>query len=157
MSLKNLQEAIESVAEAMIEESKLESITATTLRSFARELRTAIKASGTDNGVAVSGIIAPQFQHEQMIEKAREEFRGKNKDKLQAEEGLAERMVEMIVGPDAPATLVGIPGDMPVGAKTMIGDRVFVLKEEMVGNQKAQRLHYSEVDTKQVKGIDKKI
>lgn len=120
------------------------------LKSFARELRTAVKASegsslgfGPMNPMAalLTGVGPQTSENNPLIKAAREEFRNK-KRKTEAEEGLAANMIELVeAGTDnSTPTFVEFPNEAPVGAKTEIAGKVYELKED-------RKLHFSLEET----------
>lgn len=121
------------------------------LRSFARELRTAVKAS--EGTAPATPAPAPQLMHRELIEKARAEFAGKIR-KIPGGARTRDNLVGMGANPAAQAVnrkfgnekegevapravavavagtgvLVDVPGDMPVGARTEIVGKVHELR-----------------------------
>lgn len=89
------------------------------LCGFAQQLRTAVKAAGDLPANAAPPQTA-DFQHFLAIQKEREEIRAK---KI-VEEG--PRMVEVAGTID----MVPVPGDMPVGAKTLVDGKVHELHSD---------------------------
>ena len=143
----SLAEAVLEVADAMDEvgkESKKagNSGAAVVLMSFARELRTAVKASaGTEAKPSAS--LAPEFQHLVEIEKARKQVREERMKGVGADAS-EPRMVEA-VGGGLDGTMVAVDSGMPVGAKVAPAGQVYVL--DSVG-----RLWYSEEETAKIAG-----
>jgi hypothetical protein len=112
------------------------------IRSWTQQLRIAIKASaGSEKNLGLGTLLNPQAQHQAMIEKAREEFRG-SKKRTEAEEGLGMVMTELVGFPvmDGVPTSIAIPPDTPFGAKTSINGMVFVYGED-------RKLHFSREET----------
>ena len=91
------------------------------LRTYALALKAACKAAG-DTPVAKPVQIDPQTQHRLEIDKARAEFR----TKPAKEEEASTKFVMVALTGD----MVEMPGDMPVGAKTMLGKTVFELRDD---------------------------
>ena len=129
----SLAEAVLTIAEEMDKESRLvrevdiyRQLLDISLKSFAQQLRIAVRASGSDARIIPE--LLPETQHALMIGEAREEFR-KAKDSVAGEETSATMMVEMEggLGHDS---LVAIDASMPVGAKTLIANQVYVLQAD---------------------------
>ena len=153
----SLAEAVLAIADDLEIEAKNKEdwIDSTRLvfRSYVKQLRAAVKAAagaqteapppgsfliGTDRTSAAG-------QHATMIEKARREMQ-QGRQRAGVEELLEPRMV-MIVGGSSDGDHLMVPQDMPVGAKIEVpGGEVCVLGAD-------GKLHYSEMDTREVKQI----
>ena len=131
----SLQKAIVDIADRMETLSKTKKNTVshlqTLLQCFASELRTAATVAGTNViNAKASELIA---DHRTYIDIERAKIRAekeKNGQTTLAEETNVPKMVEAKEGP-YDGTMVGIPSDMPLGAKTEVEQgEVYVLKAE---------------------------
>lgn len=101
------------------------------LKSYARELRVAVKASAGSAAPPTTGwgsLISPQAQHAQMIDLAREEFR-KHKQRGEAEEGMDGKMVMARGGP-CDGTMVNVPNDVTPKMRSIIAGGVYEYGED---------------------------
>lgn len=124
-----LADAIALIADQMDEESQEHKtannlICAGMLRSYARQLRTAVKAAEGGNTAPATPQVVPELQHFQEIEKAKAELREQRK-RAKMEE--AHDNYATCVGGKADGVQAPI-ADMPVGAKTIIDGDVYELK-----------------------------
>lgn len=90
------------------------------IKGYIRALKSACKAAA--DAPVSKPMIDAQTQHRLEIDKARAEFRTKP-----AKEEEASTKFVMV---EATGDMVEMPGDMPVGAKTMIGKTVFELRDD---------------------------
>lgn len=121
----SLSEAVISVADEMEKTASdptcPEVVLRAFLRSFARELRTAVKASGG------SSPFPSPVDHQRAIDQCRAEFRGKKEKQEEASDG---RMVEVVGGPYN-LTYVNIDSSMPLDAKTKLDEvSIYALRED---------------------------
>ncbi len=124
----SLAEAVEAVAEGMDEtiadlsDDPASKTFVRILRSFARELRTAVKASGgIPNPPQITMI--PQAQHAVMIEQERMKIRAqKAVENRPDDDGPA---MALCVGGENDNTTIPCDPTMPVGARTLIGKEVY--------------------------------
>ncbi len=128
----SLHEAILSIIDDMNEEiesceSKIGQDGVWLIKSYIRQLEIAVKASGSSEK-ELSHKMSPEEQHRLFIDKAREELR-KSKESQTAREAVEEVSVLVVDGPSR-GTIVTIPGNMPIGAKTHLPGGVYVLKED---------------------------
>lgn len=124
----SLSDAVLAIADAMEEEAKDGEchISPRTIRSFARELRTAVKASAGSQLVNLAlADSAGIGSHQAFIDAERAKIRDA-KAKAGAEERNAEQMVECRGG-GADGTLAEIASEMPVGAKCLVAGQVYKL------------------------------
>jgi hypothetical protein len=134
----SLKDAIIMVAESMEEDAKsseLKTGLGLILKSYARELRTAVKAD--EREVKDSLPIAFDASqagalHRIQIEKAKEEFRSKKEKQLEKESTV---MMEIVGLEEEEGTIVQMPAEMPVGARTNLNGNIFVKGED-------NKLHY---------------
>ncbi len=127
------------------------------LKSYARELRVAIKASAgatasppTNPFGLAAGWVSPQAQHAQAIDQAREEFR-KHKQRGDAEEGLDGKMVEARGGP-CEGTFVNVPSDVTPGMKSLIAGGVYQFGEDNILHYLPQDSNAKDGDPRTVQG-----
>ena len=149
----SLAEAVLDVADEMEKTEWDAHEVAPVVRGWAKQLRTAVKSAGGAQAEAPppgSFLIGTDrtsaaAQHATMIERARQEAR-LSKQKGEVKELLEPRMV-LIAGGSLDGDHLLVPQDMPVGAKTEVpGGEVCVLGADGC-------LHYSEMDTREVKQI----
>ncbi len=129
------------------------------IRSYAKQLRRALKASEGEvqQQTQSSPFLVPQVQHDHFIAKAREEFRKQKGEgqggihpamdrKAEFEEAQDGIMVQTSNGP-VDGDWVSVDPQMPVGAKRVLAGGVYVLKQE----GKQTFLEYSEEETLKLK------
>lgn len=152
-SLDDLASHLEEEYQELVNEGEHE-VGIYRIRYIAREIRNLVKASeqtvptkevhhprnpppyrlDTRLDLEFQGVlpdVLPAYEGKQVKEQAA---------KLKKEEANAERMVEAIDGP-ADGCMVGVPGDMPVNAKTLVAGNVYILSPGNV-------LRFSEEDTR---------
>ena len=105
------------------------------VRSYARELRTAVKASeGTANSNLLTGYALADSSnagsHRQFIEEAKKQLRAE-KEKTGVQEK-SEQMVECRGG-SADETLAPVATDMPVGARCQVAGCWYTLRQDANG------------------------
>lgn len=160
MSLKNLKDAVLSVAEEMVQEANDlkdkrddagQAFLHDALKGYARTLRAVVRAAGDDPApVLQTPLLTPMSQHAQEIEKARAEFKRPKKDLVAVEERYAGGdMVEVVGGPAGTegATYQSVDPQMPIGARTTMAGGVYQLRKE----GKARKLVFDEAETLRVK------
>lgn len=120
---------------------------------FARELRTAVKASGGDRPAprqTPGGLLIPGAVREENLDPAVKEALERDREARQRrsalEERSTERQVELVGGPAAEGgmTMAPINPEMPVGGFSRVGDAVYQLRKD-------GKLHYSNEETLQLK------
>lgn len=132
----SLSEAVLSVADEMEKlandrsEVMSETILRSFMRSFAREIRTAVKASGNDNQKGQQNLISPQLQHVKMIEEARKEFRKDGAKRLTDFEERTDPKFVQVVGGSSDGVLVPVDPTMPINARTCVGGEVYELRDD---------------------------
>ena len=128
----SLSEAVLEVASVMQDDAEVfsesgEAEAARKLRSYAQQLRIAVKASeGQPTVSPMAGMLLGDTgasQHREMIDKARAEFRS------QKAEEASERMLELHGGP-GDDSLISVSADMPTGAYTLVAGARYQLRTE---------------------------
>jgi hypothetical protein len=147
-SITDLCDELEEVAQT-IEKGDIDGLDAVSLRFYIRQMRRLIKQSKEDqvNHALIAshtGMIGPmsgqvpsfnQTPSAAMIAKAEQQ---KVKSHIAAEEGIGASMT-ILDGGNAHGDYAPVEG-MPVGAKTIVGGQVYVLKND-------GKLHYSKEET----------
>lgn len=132
----SLKQAVVAVAAEMEEYAGgiAEAIVARGILGFARQLRTACLAAGDGSLPAMpdspgmqdyNAWLANAALIKKDAERAARAAEVNRRAKL--EEGLGERLVELVGAEDGPVTYHAVPPDMPVGAFTQVGDTVYQL------------------------------
>lgn len=165
MSLKNLKEAVLSIAEEMTQEANdlkesgkdpVHDYLHDCLKGYARALRVMAKAAGDDpqpvQAQVLNPLLTPSMQHIQEIEKARNEFKKPQRDMVAVEERYeGGDMVEVVGGPAAPESegfvYENVDPQMPLGAYTHKAGAVYRLEKQ----EGKRRLVYDEAQTLRVK------
>lgn len=156
----SLADAVTEIADQMEEEAadvKNEgphgSFLCNSLRGWARQLRTALKASeGAAPPAPVQNPLLPApLQHFAAIEEERRKIReARRKEAVSGDlEGAFEEKLVAIAGTDKEdgvETMIRIPNNMPVGARCPIEGKWFKLKED-------NKLHYDEASTQEASGV----
>ena len=161
MSLKNLKDAVLSIAEEMIQEANDlkdkrndvgQAFLHDSLKSHARTLRAVVRAAGDDPVPgAQAPLLTPMSQHVQEIEKARAEFKKPKKDLIAIEERYeGGDMVQVVGGPASEdgATYQNVDPQMPIGARTHLAGGIYQLRKE---GDKPRQLVFDEQETQRVK------
>lgn len=176
MPLDSLREAVLDIVNEMLAEVKdlegedkdaasiaANSYLRSTLRGYARQLRTACKAAGEDvpaqsqaQASQMAGLSAlllnPQAQHVMEVDKYRAEFR-KKKEMTPAEERYDGDMVEVIGGPahlEGVSTTQAVDPAMPIGASVPIAGGMYRLEK---GSDGVRKLVYNEERTKELQKV----
>lgn len=135
-----LADAILEIAAAMAEEAKdvgeperhsAEAHLVGTLRNYARQLRTAVKAAEGSALPAPAGgrmILTPGQDEARVMAEARLEAQ-ENKRKAAKQEGMLPKMYQVEGGPCGGET-AAMDQSMPVGARTRLGGATYVLRAD---------------------------
>lgn len=122
----SLHEAVKMIAENMLAKEQPSNDAGVIRLFYAGQLMAALKASGPTPSFSSSPATPPTPSAAELI--AREALRTQRRQ-ADAEESLNGRMSEL-VGGASDGTFASLPPEMPVGAKTLLGDEVYELKED---------------------------
>ena len=122
----SLQEGVIGIAQMLEEHAEQwlrdeTDISPVHLRMFAQHLRILVKSHPEQPVAPPAAVMPAELQHAVMIEKARAEFRkGKQEEK--------EPCVAQLLGGASNGDCIPIDSQMPVGAKTRVGNEVYQLQ-----------------------------
>jgi hypothetical protein len=161
-----LKDAVELIVEQMLEEAKdlegtndaASSYTRSTLRGYARQLKTCLKAAeGTEpppqsmTTFAMPHLMSPAVQAAAEVEKFRGEFRKKREDRVKLEDdALGGDMIELLDYPGYDPTTpeyISTPSGGQVGQKILLPQGAFRLRRR----DKKLVLVYDEIETQEAK------